>query len=522
MIRARELDELELLSRQQSATGVNELHPLLLFRMLDGAHAAKAAEDADTIARALSTWQGRARDVYLETLYQRLLEGMFDQQQQVCELIEAGERYIALCCGRRAGKTNLLAKLLVHFAMNAIEGQEVVFAGPTVVRAKELLWDELMRQVGRAGLDVVWSSSRHDGTVRTSHGVTIRFAGLDTEAAVNRFSRGGDCAAFIVDEAGVSWKMLKKLLTAADPAVRQRRGVFIMAGTPDQVESGDWYEICHGLSGFKPLNWSLLDNPFLGRDAQELLDEVRAANGWDENHPEYVTEWLGKWCTNPSMLVFELSEAKNLCDQPIQYNKRTWRHFVGIDYGFYPDPCAWVVLAAPPDRHELYCVHSEAHTEYDSDQISKKTLEIVTEYNPVAVVGDSASGGPVFFADYNRKYGRGRANIQAADKYDKCAGITLINTELRLGRFQFTAATKHLYDKVKVLRWEDEHRELVLEGAQYPEDEADAWRYAFLRALVLFVKEREAEENRHTRGIREANERALAAMAERMRYAGRR
>lgn len=510
------LDELERQARQRSAGGLGKIHPLLLFRMLDGARKAQEQGDAELIADALASWQARQRAVYLEAFDERLESELFEKQQEILDLIDQGERRIALCCGRRAGKTKLLSNLIIRFAQHAETGQEIVFAAPTVVRAKELIWDELMRALERHGLADSWHPQSQAGTIRTSNGVLIRLAGLSSAAEVEKFSRGGNCAAFFADEAGVCWKMLKRLLKAAGPALIQTRAPFILSGTPDQVESGDWYEICQGFGGFVMRNWNLRDNPFLGVDADEALKEVREDNGWDEDHPEYVTEYKGLWCTNPSLLVFELSRAKNLVEVPVQYDVRTWRHFIGVDYGFFPDPCAWVVLAAPPNRNEVYVVHSECHDKYDSDQIAKKTEELANKYHPVAVVGDSASGGPVFMADYNRKYAKGKANIQSADKYDKKAGITLINTEFRLGRFKFVAETEHLYNKMAALRWEDEHREHVLEGELYPEDEADACRYAFLRALVLFVQEYQAAASRHEEGIRLANERAQAALQRRV------
>lgn len=511
----RELEELEAAARAKSSTGLGELHPELLFGMLDGAIAANDNYGQEALASALSSWTTRARDVWRECLEQRLQAMLFDRQREVCDLIDAGERYIALCCGRRAGKTKLLAQLLVRFAARAYPGQEVVFAGPTLKRAKELIWAELLSVIRVAGLAAEWLAQAGPGTVTTSHGVTIRLAGLNDLGDVQTFARGGNMAALFVDEASVSTRMLGPLLTAAGPALEQSGGVLVMAGTPEQVESGDWYDICQGAAGFVARNWYLGDNPHLGPmgqyiDPQEILRRVRERNGWTDTHPEYVTEYLGRWCTNPSLLCFELDPVKNLCDIPIQYDPRTWRHFIGIDYGFYPDPCAWVVLAAPSNRNEVYCIHSEVAERLDSSEIAAKTYELAQRYKPIAIVGDSASGGPVFMSDYNRKYGRGRANIQSADKYDKPAGISLINTELRLGRLKFTAATRHLYDKVAKLRWEDETRTRVLEGPQYPEDEADAWRYAFLRALVLFVAEEKAAENRHEQGIREANERAQA------------
>lgn len=501
------LDALADAARAQGRGGLGSLDPEVLYHLYDAAREVGELGHARLVRDALYSVQSTDPDRFAEVLDARIAAEQFDRQREVVSLLDSGERFVALCCGRRGGKTKLEGQLAIRYLNRAQRGQDVVFAGPTVVRAKELICDELDDAIDRHAL--AWKMSRALGTVRTGAGGMLRMAGLSSDAEVERFARGGNTLAFLVDEAGVCARKLKLLQTAVGPALSQTRAPLIFSGTPGQVESGDWWEACQGSGGFVHRNWNLRDNPFLGRDPEELLTEERERNGWDEQHPEYVTEYLGRWITNPSKLVFELDRARDCVPVAPQYDARTWHHFVGIDYGFLPDPCAWVVIACPPHIRLAYVIHCETHGEYDSEQIARKTLELAERFRPIAIVGDSASGGLNFMADFNRRYGRGKFVIQSAEKYDKPAGISVINTELRLGRLKFLPECKRLVDDLARLQWQDEYRDRILEGAYYPEDLPDAFRYAFLRCDAHFAQAEKVEANRQEAGIRAANERAL-------------
>lgn len=43
-----------------------------------------------------------------------------------------------------------------------------------------------------------------------------------------------------------------------------------------------------------------------------MLAETRARNGWEESHPTYQREWLGKWVHDASALVYPFDRERNL------------------------------------------------------------------------------------------------------------------------------------------------------------------------------------------------------------------
>jgi hypothetical protein len=405
-----------------------------------------------------------------------LIASLHAQQQAVVSDIASGVRYISLCCSRRAGKTHLVATLIVILLLEARFGEDIVFVAPTKQRGKELIWDEVERIIDAYALP--WVKSESQGKVKTSVGGRFRIVGLDKKKEVGKVARGGNTKAFFADESQEYAHLLQAFLVAASPALAQSRGIFVASGTPGIAESGYWHAICHGKDGFKSLNWTLLDNPHLGRPAEDILREERELKGWSETHPDYVREWLGKWTRDVNRLVFEYDAKKNWLDAPPGYDVKTWRHIIGMDYGFN-DPCAWVVLAAEPNSTEAYVVHVEKESELDSDGIAATTKRLKDAYHPVAIVGDSASGGLTFMADFNRRYGlKAGAGIRPARKHDLPGSIKNMNTELRRARLVLCTGAEPLAEELVVIQYDDEDRKKILTGPAFPDHATDACRYA--------------------------------------------
>lgn len=423
----------------------------------------------------------RGTPVFRESVRRQLIAGLHEKQLEVLRMIEAGERYISLCCGRRAGKTHLLATLIVLFLLDLEFGQEVVFVAPTLKRGKELIWDEVER-IHETYL-LGWKLTANQGTIRTPTGGRFRIVGLDNKKQIGKIARGGNTRAFLTDESQEFAHLLQQFLDAASPALGQTRGLFIASGTPGYVKRGYWYRVCRGEEGFTNVSWTLFDNPFLGRDADEIVEEEIARKKWPRNHPTLRREWFAEWLDDVTRKVFELSDANKL-DAIEGYDARTWRHVIGVDYGNAPDPCAWVVLAADPYTNFVAVVHAETHHRLTSDQICAKTNELRLRFRAERIVGDSASGGKTFIQDFNERHARAAGfYMQAADKADRKDSIDLVNTELRSQRLVvLKSGAGVLIDEMDELQWDEDHKEF-LPG---PDHAADAARYG-IRALRAFI-----------------------------------
>lgn len=447
---------------------------------------------------------------YAEIVADDIKRKLHAKQLLVIAMALAGVRFIAGECSRRAGKTHLAAALIVLTMLRAKRGQEVVFCAPTLARGKDLIWDELTRMVDEYNLD--WKTNESSGRIRTPNGARFRIVGLDNKKQIGKVSRGGNTILFVTDETQEFPQHLEALLVAVGPALAQSRGVFLALGTPTKNESDYWAAICDGAEGFQRVHWTLLDNPFLGRDADEILAEERERHGWSVDHPDYVRELLGRRCSDPSSLVLEFDKSKNLTPTIPGYNAKTWRHWIGIDFGFR-DTTAWVVLTAPLFGPDVYVVHCEQEAGLDWDEVTERTHKLCETYTPKGIVGDSATGGLPFIESFNKRYSRKfGVRVRGATKHDKPASISVMNTELRKGRLRLLSpATDQLAKEATALQWEDTERTKILEGKAYPEDLFDAWRYAFVDFNAFRHDQEAANESDEDRRIRERNERAQRA-----------
>lgn len=487
----------------------------------------RAAAARAEIERRRNTPEGRAE---LADLAERsILESLHDKQRMVVALVFAVVRYIAAECSRRAGKTHLASAVVILKLLRARRGQEVVFCAPTLARGKELIWQELTGLIDQYHLG--WRRQENTGKVWTSSGALFRIVGLNNKKQIGKISRGGNTILFVTDETQEFPHLLQQLLVAVGPALAQSRGTFLALGTPTVNEADYWAAVCDGAEGFQRVHWTLRDNPYLGRPADEILAEERELHGWTEDHPTYVREYCGRRCKDPSNLVLELDQGKNLVSAVSGYEpsawalneagelsnaiehvamRKRWRFFIGIDFGLR-DTTAWVVLAASLYGPEVYVVHCEQEAELDWDEVAERTKRLVTQYQPRGVVGDSASGGAQFIKTFNTRYGRKLGvRARAAKKHDKKASIEVMNTELRKARLRILKPdAEQVYTEASALQWANPERDEVLEGAAYPEDLFDAFRYSFND----FTAYRHDEEAKQKTEEDEENERIAARNA---------
>lgn len=437
-------------------------------------------------------------------------QGLHAKQLDAMRL-SAKQRFLSYCCSRRAGKTALVARMIVTALLTLQRGQWVLFIAPTLDIGRDLIWAEL--QLLHDDYQLGWKLREDRGYIETQSGGKFRIVGLDKLQQVQKL-RGYDVVLFVTDETQTYEHLLQPLLDAVSPALSGRRGVWVSAGTPGPALRGFWYDICHGEHGFVSRHWTVLDNTKNPRPGAEVQAEERERRGWTEDHPTYRREWKGEWCEDSNFLVCEYSTERNaLATLPADYGLH-WKHVIGMDYG-YVDPCAWVVLALDPFSRRTIVVHNEEHARLTADQAVEVTKRIILAYRTTHIVCDPAGGGAPFYATFNARYGKDLGcSIRAASKVDLLGSISLLNTELRttvvaapppgaidatprnVGRMQIvTASATNLVHQLGVLRWKDDRHEAILEGALYPDHSFDALRYALVEMAPWAIKKKPEEEH---------------------------
>ncbi len=424
-----------------------------------------------------------------------ILASLTRKQREVIEAIKAGHRYIALCCGRRGGKTNLLGKLLLLTLLDCGHNEAVFYVAWSLKIGKGLIWKELEKLCHDYGLDEYWRLTEHTGQIDTPDGGSFFILGLNKSKQSN-LTRGFKGKLFCADESQDIEHLLASTLVAVAPGLTDTRGVFVAAGTGPYVTQGTWYEWSNGEKGFKAFNWSIRDNEKFPQDPEQTLAEERERNGWDETHPDYIREWMGKAVDDVSTLMCEfLSERNTITELPPEYTL-AWRHVIGMDFG-WDDAITWVVVAANPYGPERIVVHAEGASKMDNDAAAEKTAELVEQFQTSYVVCDPAGGGKGFYETFNSRYGKTLGcQIASAYKLGKVDSVKSINTDLRRlapedketeltmfgdgkGRLVvLLPQAEPLAKELKVLRWKDKQKGEVLTGPRIRDDHFDAFRYS--------------------------------------------
>lgn len=440
----------------------------------------KEAAAAEARKRCLRELRTRDPALFRAEVRRSILATLTRKQRDVADAIGRGARYVSMTCGRRAGKTNLIAKLLILTLLEAGHNEAVFYVAWSLKIGKGLIWKDAEKLCGDYCLDEYWRLTEHTGQIDTPEGAAFFILGLNKTKQSN-LTRGFKARLFCLDESQDLEHLLARTLVAVSPALSDLRGVFIAAGTGPYVKQGTWFDWSEGRSGFEAFNWNIRENERFPQDAEETLREERARNGWDETHPDYIREWLGKAADDVSTMLCEYLAERNAIDELPPHYTLGWRHVIGMDYG-WDDSIAWVVVAANQHGPERIVVHAEAHSQIDNDQASEVTARLVKQFYTSYVVCDPAGGGKGFYKTFNSRYGKTLGcQIRSADKLGKAESVKAINTDMRRGRLVVLLdQAEPLAKELRVLRWKDRETGEVLTSSTVRDDCFDAFRYAMV------------------------------------------
>lgn len=436
---------------------------------------------------------------------------LHDRQQRVIR--DAG-RFIAMLCSRRAGKTELCARMIALALLDAGANEWVIYAARTASIARDLIWVHLEKLNEKHGLG--WEMHAHLGLVRTPAGASFRVLGVDKKKEVQKI-RGYKLRLAIFDEASTYQEHLEELVReCAEPGLMDLGGRLVLSGTPGVVCEGYWFEASTGeIPKFSVHAWTVRENPLFPRDPEEALREVREENEWTEEDATYRREYLGEWVEDPSALVYKFVAARNTCDElPVEFDPATWLCTLGIDFGM-TDECAWVVLGSPKHSKDIFVLHAEKHSELLPDEAAAITAGLVQRFRPVRLVGDGGGLGKPYIREFNRRWAHDAGiTVSLAEKVDKAGAISLLNGDMRGGgskpdtariRLHMPAA-KELAGEIKHLPWLD--RAHTKENPSFPNHCADAFLYAWRSHTSYWHRPKKAEVPEHERRLQELRARA--------------
>ena len=401
-------------------------------------------------------------DAYKRAVIAALRSELFDKQLAV---MDDKSRRIALCCSRRAGKSELAARMIACALLQGNRNDYVLFAARTLQRAKQILLSILQRIDEQYALN--WHFQPHVGQVTTPEGAVLVLLGVDDSEAVEKI-RGSRYRLAICDEASTYEQHLDTLITdclAPGTADFDPPGRILVCGTPGYVRKGTWFDIAEGSkAGYSRYHWILDENPHM-KNIAKFLAEEREANGWTEDDPVYLREYRGIWSADASTLVYAYSSSRNDCrrlpepppDMSLdEWIRQDWHVTVAGDIG-YTDDFAVCALGSPPHSKDIYVLYTYREPGLLAGVQADRIQEVRARFRPARTVIDAGGMGKLPFEEFNQRYGKqaGGMAIQAK-KQGKIEAIGMLNSDLRTGTLKaWLPAALDVVDEWKSLPWAD-------------------------------------------------------------------
>lgn len=428
----------------------------------------------------------------LEALAERLLQSLFPKQREVIDQVLSGDvRQLAALCGRRAGKSTLVAVVLIVLCLLNPDGEclWLGLSGDNIRGIAEPILHKLKRQFG-----IEWIHNRGRDTYTFPNRAKIVLDGPGTHP--KEFAEkylGRPLLAAVIEEAG-SWSMSLLAYTSEvvlDPGLEDLGGLQMMVGTPREIMDGVYYDATNGRRpDWTPAHWTAFDNPHMSDKWRARVARKVAMNPQYCETTTHKREDLGQWVRDGSKLVYGDFGTNNLIYEWAPHHAD--RYTLVLDPG-YADAAAFLIASHNRTIHpgKIKIVESEKHVRLRTDQIAARIEQYRSEYRSLDLIADptwtvSADlRGPMY----------GNLPIRSAKKDQKWAAIADVNGGLAGGRIEIVYHTnRQLIDELEKLPTKVSADGSVKEDPAHDNHLTDTLLYQWRDVRdTLLVHEREPE-----------------------------
>lgn len=465
-----------------------------------------------------------------ESMYESLSKNPYQQY-----LIDDPSTRKAALCPRRSGKS-WAAMAYAHIVCLKQPNARVVIATLTLKTAKNIYWWEMEAFARHYGLNL--DRNLNELRVDFPNGSKIMLIGAESKAQVDKL-RGGKYNLIIIDECKsfpeiILTELIREVM---EPALDDYKGTLLLIGTPGNLLAGPFYEAtfpgliddredsnlrgqpfsrCYAnpepywkrTKGTEPRwsrhTWSRQDNVFIPHLWAESLKR-KAREGWDDDHPTWLREYLGHWVPADSAYVYALNamirKDKDRClwYPDLKSNEKfglppgNWHYVLGLDLGFEDDTALCIVAYNDLDPILYHCWEmKKPHLDVDQVGTWVEHARSLVDGQFDAIVGDFGGGGKQIIETFRRRYG---INIIAAEKTQKFDYIELLNADYLSGRIRIMK-NSDLYHEKCMLTWDlsKASKEMLAktgklrEAPELPNHLCDAFLYTWRYCYHFFAK----------------------------------
>ena len=259
------------------------------------------------------------------------------------------------------------------------------------------------------------------------------------------------------------------------PALGDRAGTLLLAGTVPEVEAGTFLRIWNNPGTYSRHNWSLWDNPHFKEPEKRLQEHLAANPSLSRESPIIQREWFGRFVFDSSRTAYKYDPRKN----GYQGDAPSWltTFAVGIDPGTR-DRTAVVVWGWGPENSNVYQVYEWVTPRYSGTtwgDIARELRTINERWKPAWMYYDAGSS-QMTLDTFGRDYGL--PVIPAAKKADLPGQVAKFNDLLVTKRAKIRAGSSLEEDLMRT-RWDLDARERgqYKWSSHWHPDVCDAGRY---------------------------------------------
>lgn len=433
----------------------------------------------DDIISSLDAQTEKLLSKDIDFLEYRIMKQLFKEQREV--FLDTMVRRKCIMCSRRAGKTELNARLLVRAC--AIPNSPCLYVNLTFANAINQTFDKILECAKAIELPVQ-SSSKADGFIIFANGSSITFKGNTNKAEADKI-RGYKYRLAIIDEAQSQVNMPYLINEVVEPLLMDfADSVMILTGTPPRVKN-TYFEKAWNSKGWQNYHWTMFENPYIP-NAEEQLEKICEEKGLGKDSDFIQREYYGVIAYDTEAQVFK--DYKTFETVPEEFMPTDI--VIGVDFGF-SDYNGVVSLAFNKDTMECYAFNENKFNKSTSSAVIEcvknhyenakmfmvdraKRLNKDADLTNITIVTDSNEKAICFELSMNNKL-----PAYPCYKYDKVMAISQLSDWCRTGKIK-VLKDGHLaeeFDMTVYKRDDNDNITSEIDDSYHP-DIADALLYA--------------------------------------------
>ena len=387
---------------------------------------------------------------------------------------------VSMLCGRRSGKSFLLATLMVKHATenpDVIEGKtknkKAIYIGLTLEKAATVMWSTL-KTIAEKSKAPVKHIDNSKYIIEMVNGNIIQLVGNSTKAEREKI-RGDDFSMCCIDEMQSQQGVGYLLNSIVGPIIKGRNGFILYSGTAPLTAGTYWEQIVQD-SSIEQVHATMEDNITIPNYSTALADVLKE-NKWSEDNIIFRREYKGEIAYDTTAMVYpKRLYYDKLPDMKVKHIQ------VGVDYG-YRDAMSLAPVIIYEDN-SMYLAHEFKQAGMATSAVVAKIKEMNDFLKATYHVTDDDIW---FIQDTNDQgagvdvFNSGVKNIYNAYKQGENYQIALVKDALESGQLLIKKGD-HFDSECDRATWKiDPERNTViyeLDDANFHMDIGDSVKYA--------------------------------------------